>query len=255
MALSGAHTIGSCHRLRSGFDGPWTSNPLKFDNEYFRNLLNIEWKPREWDGPLQYADPSGELMMLPTDMALVQDEKFLEHVKAYAEDEALFFKDFAEAFGKLISLGCPEHCDAKNKAATKSTKKEMTPDSAFRDLAMHGSLERMKEMFNDDSLSLDVNSLERHSKRTALHKAAYFGHSHVVDFLCSIKVNVNAVDGDGDTALHDASRFGHVEVVQTLLNAEADRSIVNHDGKSPLDLAQANGKTLVVELLDKNIEL
>lgn len=33
VALSGAHTLGRCHLSRSGFDGPWTTNPLKFDNE------------------------------------------------------------------------------------------------------------------------------------------------------------------------------------------------------------------------------
>ena len=32
VALSGAHTLGRCHLQRSGFDGPWTRNPLKFDN-------------------------------------------------------------------------------------------------------------------------------------------------------------------------------------------------------------------------------
>lgn len=66
VALSGAHTLGSCHRTRSGFDGPWTTNPLKFDNDYFVNLLNITWKVRKWEGPKQYTDPSGKLMMLPT---------------------------------------------------------------------------------------------------------------------------------------------------------------------------------------------
>ncbi len=33
VALSGAHTLGRCHEVRSGFDGPWTHAPLRFDNE------------------------------------------------------------------------------------------------------------------------------------------------------------------------------------------------------------------------------
>jgi len=36
VALSGAHTLGSCHRSRSGFDGPWTHNPLKVRTWYSR---------------------------------------------------------------------------------------------------------------------------------------------------------------------------------------------------------------------------
>jgi hypothetical protein len=35
----------------------------------------LEWKPRDWNGPLQYSDSSGKLMMLPTDLALVEDDK------------------------------------------------------------------------------------------------------------------------------------------------------------------------------------
>ncbi|PIA39435.1 hypothetical protein AQUCO_02600111v1 [Aquilegia coerulea] len=35
VALSGAHTLGRCHKERSGFEGPWTANPLVFDNSYF----------------------------------------------------------------------------------------------------------------------------------------------------------------------------------------------------------------------------
>ena len=50
VALSGAHTLGRCHKTRSGFDGPWTHDPLKWDNSYFKNLTKFEWKPREWEG-------------------------------------------------------------------------------------------------------------------------------------------------------------------------------------------------------------
>jgi cytochrome c peroxidase len=44
-------------------------------------------KPREWDGPTQYVDAeSGELMMLPTDIALLLDPAFRETVDLYAKD-------------------------------------------------------------------------------------------------------------------------------------------------------------------------
>eukprot|EP01127_Copromyxa_protea_P023452 TRINITY_DN8774_c0_g1_i1.p1 TRINITY_DN8774_c0_g1~~TRINITY_DN8774_c0_g1_i1.p1 ORF type:complete len:261 (-),score=50.92 TRINITY_DN8774_c0_g1_i1:54-836(-) len=105
VCLSGAHTLGRCHTDRSGFEGPWTEDPLKFDNEYFKNLIELKWTPRKWDGPLQYEDPSGKLMMLPTDLALVEDEKFRPYVEMYAKDQDLFFKDFAEDFALLLSLG------------------------------------------------------------------------------------------------------------------------------------------------------
>jgi len=46
-------------------------------------------------------------MMLPADLALIKDKKFRQYVEAYAEDEQLFFRDFASAFGKLMELGVP----------------------------------------------------------------------------------------------------------------------------------------------------
>lgn len=55
--------------------------------------------------PNSFTDPSGSLMMLPTDLALIQDPKFKPIVEEYAKDKAVFFKDFAAAFGKLMELG------------------------------------------------------------------------------------------------------------------------------------------------------
>ena len=43
VALSGAHTLGRCHLTRSGYDGPWTKSALSFNNEYFKNLMDLEW--------------------------------------------------------------------------------------------------------------------------------------------------------------------------------------------------------------------
>ncbi|BGO95796.1 hypothetical protein JCM10020v2_007520 [Rhodotorula toruloides] len=44
-------------------------------------------------------------MMLPTDMALIEDKEFLPYVKKYAEDREAFYDDFAKVFAKLIELG------------------------------------------------------------------------------------------------------------------------------------------------------
>jgi cytochrome c peroxidase len=50
-------------------------------------------------------DSTGMLMMLPSDIALIQDPEFKKSVEMYAKDEDLFFKDFAKAFSKLLELG------------------------------------------------------------------------------------------------------------------------------------------------------
>jgi catalase (peroxidase I) len=52
VLIGGGHTIGKCHKDRSGYDGPWTNSPIGFTNLYFRDLLNKEWKVKKWDGPL-----------------------------------------------------------------------------------------------------------------------------------------------------------------------------------------------------------
>ncbi|XAR73757.1 L-ascorbate peroxidase [Bertholletia excelsa] len=90
VALSGGHTLGKAHPERSGFDGPWTKDPLKFDNSYFVELLK---------------DSSEGLLKLPTDKVLVEDPIFRRYVKLYAEDEEAFFADYAVSHKKLSELG------------------------------------------------------------------------------------------------------------------------------------------------------
>ncbi|KAL3649364.1 L-ascorbate peroxidase 1, cytosolic [Castilleja foliolosa] len=93
VALSGAHTLGRCHKERSGFEGPWTTNPLIFDNSYFTELLK--------------GDTEG-LLQLPSDKALLSDPSFRPLVEKYAADEDAFFADYAEAHLKLSELGYAE---------------------------------------------------------------------------------------------------------------------------------------------------
>ena len=49
--------------------------------------------------------PTGRLMMLPTDLVLLQDKSFLKWVDVYAKDGAKFNDDFTKAFQKLEELG------------------------------------------------------------------------------------------------------------------------------------------------------
>ena len=44
-------------------------------------------------------------MMLPSDLALLDDASFKKYVELYAKDEKRFFADFSQAFQKLEELG------------------------------------------------------------------------------------------------------------------------------------------------------
>lgn len=173
-------------------------------------------------------------------MALLDDDSFLSFVKAYAADEKLFFADFADAFSKLISKGCPAHVQPD--AVPQYTEEASNIDKTFRDLAMHGSVERMEEVARN--AEVNVNSIEALSGRTALHKAAFFGHANVVTYLLEKGANVDITDVDGDSALHDAARYGHVAVVEALLKAGAHLALTNNDGKTANFLARANFKEI-----------
>lgn len=107
VALSGAHALGFCHDDRSGFVGPWTDEPHKLTNKYYKDMLNKKWVMKNWAGPPQFVDAeTGTFMMLSTDLALTTDVGFRPHVDRYAADENVFKSEFAQVVGKLLALGC-----------------------------------------------------------------------------------------------------------------------------------------------------
>ncbi|EOA31133.1 hypothetical protein CARUB_v10014296mg [Capsella rubella] len=101
VALSGAHTLGRAHLERSGFDGPWTRDPLKFDNSYFVELLK--------------GEGSEGLLKLSTDETLLDVPEFRRYVELYAKDEDAFFRDYAESHKKLSELGFTPTASVTNK--------------------------------------------------------------------------------------------------------------------------------------------
>lgn len=91
-ALSGAHTLGRAHEERSGFDGPWTKVPVKFDNSYFVEILKEE--------------PDLDLLRLTSDLALLDVPETKALCEKYAKEQDAFFEDYVVAHKKLSELGC-----------------------------------------------------------------------------------------------------------------------------------------------------
>eukprot|EP00438_Fugacium_kawagutii_P001177 Skav206576 [mRNA] locus=scaffold925:750147:763850:- [translate_table: standard] len=108
VALSGAHTVGKCHLDRSGFDGRWTEDPLKFDNTYFKEharsrcrcwglveMLEKEYSEEKTEkGNPQFRSERQRSCngchcdkFYAFDLALLKDPAFKEHVETYAKDQ------------------------------------------------------------------------------------------------------------------------------------------------------------------------
>ena len=105
VALMGAHCMGKTHLRNSGFEGPWGAASNVFSNEFFVNLLNENWKLEKNEaGNKQFNSVKG-YMMLPADHSLVEDNKFEKIVKEFANNQDVFFKEFAVSYTKLLENG------------------------------------------------------------------------------------------------------------------------------------------------------
>jgi len=96
----------------AGFEGPWTTNPLKWDNEFYKNLLNHQWEKFigpggkwQWRIKNPCSVDEAKLMRLTSDLSLVEDEKYLAIVKEFAGNMSSFEEAFDTAWTKLITKG------------------------------------------------------------------------------------------------------------------------------------------------------
>jgi catalase-peroxidase len=104
--------------ITSGLEGAWTTNPAKWDNNFFDNLFGFEWEltkspagASQWTpkdasaaGTVPDAhDPSKKHapMMLTTDLALRVDPIYAPISKRFHENPAAFADAFARAWYKL----------------------------------------------------------------------------------------------------------------------------------------------------------
>jgi ankyrin repeat protein len=86
--------------------------------------------------------------------------------------------------------------------------------------------------------------------RAALHTAALYSHSSVVELLCAAPgAPVNVQDAGGDTPLMFASGAGCESAIRTLLARGARQELQNRYGHTALNSSAFLGLTSVVELL------
>ncbi|XP_038068154.1 ankyrin repeat domain-containing protein 27-like [Patiria miniata] len=76
---------------------------------------------------------------------------------------------------------------------------------------------------------------------TAMHVAAMYGHTDVINVLLLRGGDVNATDYHGSTPLHVACSRGQQHVVLLLLDEGASVNVEDNDGNTPLHLCCANG--------------
>jgi catalase (peroxidase I) len=93
----------------SGFEGPWTTEPLRWDNEFFKALLEHKWEKHigpggHWQWRIQNATGAfAGVMRLTSDMGLLSDAKYLDLVKEFASDIQAFDEAFDEGWFKLTT--------------------------------------------------------------------------------------------------------------------------------------------------------
>jgi len=105
--------------ITSGLEGAWTTEPAKWDNNYFENLFGYEWvqvqspagaaqwEPKENGSPVATVpdahDPSKKHppMMFTTDLSLKMDPEYARISKHFYQNPKEFEEAFAKAWFKL----------------------------------------------------------------------------------------------------------------------------------------------------------
>jgi catalase-peroxidase len=121
MGFGWINSMGEGHgvaTITSGIEGAWTTNPTKWDNEYFKILMENEWElVKSPAGANQWVPKGGAMagtvpdahdtkvrhapMMTTADLGLKFDPEYAKISKRFAEDPAALADAFARAWFKL----------------------------------------------------------------------------------------------------------------------------------------------------------
>src|ERR1035441_9694259 len=112
--------------ISSGLEGAWTTNPVKWDNNYLENLFNFEWElTKSPAGAQQWTPKNGAAagtvpdahdpkkkhapIMFTTDLSLRVDPSYEKISRHYLENPQEFADAFAKAWFKLTHRDMGPH--------------------------------------------------------------------------------------------------------------------------------------------------
>lgn len=90
VAIMGSYTLGFASEDNKGKKGRWCMNPYVFDNTYFQEVLLAH---------------DSKYLKTEADLKLLHDPELKKWVEAYADDQTLFFENYAKAHVKLSEQG------------------------------------------------------------------------------------------------------------------------------------------------------
>jgi catalase-peroxidase len=109
--------------ISSGLEGAWTTNPIKWDNEYLNNLYNYEWELGKGPGGAWQWYAKDVEAVIPD--AHVKDKKHLPMM--FTSDLALRFDPIYAEIGRRFHDNPDQFADAFARAWFKLTHRDMGP--------------------------------------------------------------------------------------------------------------------------------
>ena len=95
----------------------------------------------------------------------------------------------------------------------------------------------------------DIFSVDENGS-TPLHWACYSGAEESINFLISLKADINAQDKEKFTPLHLSVLANKPKIVENLLRKGADKNIMNNKNELPKDIAKRNHYVKISYLLE-----
>lgn len=156
--------------------------------------------------------------------------------------------------GKDFELGeddLPETCSAKSEDLNPPLSSGFVTFSLppLHEAAERGDSTAVSRLLLDKNLDVNEKAGGHRAYRTALHRAAGYGHLEVVRLLLKAGADPMKCSSVHRTPLHEACIGGHKHVVKELLKYVADINVVDSNGQTSAHLAAYHGEAECLKVL------